>query len=231
MLGFKNLLMLIAVLFSLTLSQTASAVEVAKKGAEVGKWTMDYEAALKLAKQKELPIFINFTGSDWCGWCKLMDRNVFSTIAWEKYAAKELVLVTIDFPKNPSLVPPEYVQRNYELQEAFGVRGYPTFIILDEDGQTVLGQLGATENPTPNLFIDQVNDIINFRSKALQRRAEKLPEARRSDFWQLVKAYQKAQDDLQNWLNTRPRRTPENIKIYEQYANRISELKSKLAEF
>jgi protein disulfide-isomerase len=215
----------------IVLSPNASAVEVAKKGAEVGKWTMDYDAALKLAKQKELPIFINFTGSDWCGWCKLMDRNVFSTTAWEKYAAKELVLVTIDFPKNPSLVPAEYVQRNYELQEAFGVRGYPTFIILDEDGQTVLGQLGATENPTPNLFIDQVNDIINFRSKALKRRAEQLPDSRRNAFWQLVKEYQKAQDDLQNWLNTRPRRTPENIKIYEQYADRISELKSKLSEF
>jgi protein disulfide-isomerase len=215
----------------LIFSQNTVAVEVAKKGAEVGKWTMDYDAALKLAKENNLPIFINFTGSDWCSWCKLMDKNVFSTIAWEKYAAKELVLITIDFPKNPSIVPTEYVQRNYELQEAFGVRGYPTYIILDEDGQTILGQLGASENPTPNLFIDQVNDIINFRSKALKRKAEKLPEARRKVFWQLIQEYQSTQDELQSWLNTRPQRTPENMKKYESYVDRISELKSKLAKF
>ena len=73
------------------------AEKAASEGAETGKRTQDYEAALKLAKDKELPILINFTGSDWCGWCKLMDKNVFAQDVWKEYAAKNVVLVTIDF--------------------------------------------------------------------------------------------------------------------------------------
>ena len=53
----------------------------ATKGAELGEWTMDVSAAKKLAKSKNKPVFLCFTGSDWCGWCKLMEKNVFSADA------------------------------------------------------------------------------------------------------------------------------------------------------
>ena len=78
---------------------------VATSGAELGKWTMDFDAAKTLAAEKEVPILINFTGSDWCGWCKLMDREVFSKAEWQQYAAESLVLVWIDFPRDKALVP------------------------------------------------------------------------------------------------------------------------------
>ena len=64
---------------------------------------------------------LNFTGSDWCGWCKLMDKEVFAKDEWKTFAAENVVLVTLDFPKDKSIVPEKYVARNKELQEA--VRG------------------------------------------------------------------------------------------------------------
>ena len=54
-------------------AQAADKVEL--EGASVGVWTMDFDAAVKLAGEKKLPLILNFTGSDWCGWCKLMDKN------------------------------------------------------------------------------------------------------------------------------------------------------------
>ena len=52
--------------------------KVQLEGAKLGHWTMDFDAATKLAAEKKVPLMLNFTGSDWCGWCKLMDKNVFA---------------------------------------------------------------------------------------------------------------------------------------------------------
>jgi thiol:disulfide interchange protein len=123
------------------------AAAPATKGAKVGEWTMDFEAAKTLAKEKNLPILINFTGSDWCGWCQLMDRNVFAKPEWETYARKDLVLVFIDFPQDKA------------LSKQFGVRGYPTYILLASDGATRLGQLGASRNATPEAFIADIRKL------------------------------------------------------------------------
>ena len=98
---------------------------------------------------QELPLLLNFTGSDWCGWCKIMDKNVFAGEEWKKYAADNVVLVTLDFPNDKSIVPEKYVERNKNLQAKFGVGGYPTYVILDSDGETKLGQLGAGKEKTP----------------------------------------------------------------------------------
>ena len=132
---------------ALTLPLTG-ADEVQLEGAKVGQWTMDYDAAVTLAAEKKLPMMLNFTGSDWCGWCKLMDKNVFAQEEWKSYAAANVVLVTIDFPQDKSIVPEKFVDRNAQLQQKFGVGGYPTYVLLESDGKTVLGQLSAGKEKT-----------------------------------------------------------------------------------
>ena len=51
-------------------------------GVEAGKFTMDLDAAQKYAKEKKQIVLLNFTGSDWCHWCILMEKNVFEKVAW-----------------------------------------------------------------------------------------------------------------------------------------------------
>ena len=153
-------------------AQAADKVEI--DGASVGVWTMDFDAAVKLAGEKKLPLILNFTGSDWCGWCKLMDKNVFAEEAWKTYAKENVLLVTLDFPQDKSVVPEKYVARNKALQEKFGVRGYPTYVVLDNDGDTKLGQLGAGRDKTPSSFIEEFKGVVRMSAGAIEAYAKAL---------------------------------------------------------
>lgn len=153
----KNTILAAFAAFSIALSASAG---VAHNGATPGKWTQDFEAAKALAATNGLPILMNFTGSDWCGWCKLMDRLVFSQKEWKSWAKDKVVLVFIDFPRDESKVPKKFRSRNRDLQNQYGVRGYPTYIVLSSDASTVLGRLGASRDATPGSFIDQLSAIL-----------------------------------------------------------------------
>lgn len=148
----KVITMLCAALTACVVFAEKPAIE----GAEVGKWTMDIPAAKALAKQTNKPIFINFTGSDWCGWCQLMDKKVFSQPEWQAYAKENLILLWIDFPKNKNLVPEAYMERNREFAKQYKVGGYPTYVLLAADGETELGQLSADADATAQGFVNQV---------------------------------------------------------------------------
>ncbi len=148
-----------------TVSLSLFAASPATQGAKPGEWTMDYDAAKVLAKEKNLSILINFTGSDWCGWCKLMDKSVFSKPDWEAFAKENLVLVYIDFPRDKSLVPMNFVARNQKLSDSFGVQGYPTYILLASDSETRLGQLGASKTATPESFIADIKKLTDPAQK------------------------------------------------------------------
>ena len=136
-----------------------AAEKPATEGAEVGKWTMDAEAAKAKAKETGKPVLMNFTGSDWCYWCKLMDEKVFTQKAWQDFAAKELVLLWVDFPRDKSLVPESIAAANKKLQAEYGVTGYPTFVLLDPEGKEI-GRLRASAEATPEWFIGQVQDVL-----------------------------------------------------------------------
>ena len=136
------------------------AASVDTDGAHMGQWTQDYDAALKLAKDKNLPIMLKFTGSDWCYWCKLMDKNVFAYDKFYDYAKNNLVLVTIDFPRDKSIVPEKFQARNKELGSKYGIRGVPTFVILSPDGQKELGRLQAGKDKTVDSFIDEIKGVL-----------------------------------------------------------------------
>jgi len=100
-------------------------------------WLDDYEAALKKAAAENKHIIVDFSGSDWCGWCMRLDKEVFSTEAFRKGAADKYVLLMIDSPRDQSLLTPEAAKQNPELIQKFGVRGFPTVIVLDPTGKPV----------------------------------------------------------------------------------------------
>lgn len=153
----KAMLMFCAALAaSVMMASDKPAIE----GAELGKWTMDIDAAKALAAETGKPIFMNFTGSDWCGWCQLMDKNIFSKAEWKDYAKENLVLVWIDFPKKADLVPEKFRERNQALGKQYKVEGFPTYIVLDADGTTELGQLSADPKAKPLDFAAQVEKVL-----------------------------------------------------------------------
>ncbi|NCA82860.1 MAG: thioredoxin family protein [Opitutae bacterium] len=193
----------------------------ATEGAQPGEWTMDFAAAKTLAAEKDLPLLLNFTGSDWCGWCKIMDRQVFSQEAWKAYAMEHFVLVWIDFPKDKRLVPAAFVEQNQRLSREFDVGGYPTYILLDPDGQTRLGQAGASREATPESFIEELETLRLASDKSVAALKEKMTDDRKAELDQAQAARDAAAKELEDWIQTQPERTDENTSLYNGMQEKI----------
>ena len=135
-------------------------------GAEPGEWTHDWDAAVAAAKKDGKPVFVNFTGSDWCGWCKLLKNRVFTQPEWTAWASRNVYLVHLDFPSNKELVPEKYRGRNQELANRYKVEGYPTCYLLDPATLAPLGQFGASRDVTAAGFVGKVSAAMPGAAKA-----------------------------------------------------------------
>ncbi|HFC01299.1 MAG TPA: thioredoxin family protein [Phaeodactylibacter sp.] len=123
-------------------SQTTETYKAENEG-----WLVSIDEAYKLSKKTGKPILANFTGSDWCGWCKRLTKSVFAKESFKKWADKNVVLLELDFPRRKTL-PKEIRQQNYQLQQVFKVSGYPTIWVFkldkDDKGQFQIEGLGKT---------------------------------------------------------------------------------------
>lgn len=118
--------------------------------AEASSWTTDHAAALSEAKAENRKVFLFFTGSDWCGWCKRLNREILSTPEFSQFASENLVLVELDFPRGKTQSA-ELKAQNTKLAQKYQIRGYPTVVVLDGAGRKV-GELGYQEGG-PGPFI------------------------------------------------------------------------------
>jgi protein disulfide-isomerase len=116
----------------------APAAVVPEQPAVEGKvvWLTSLELAQAEAAKRKVPILVDFTESDWCGWCIKLDKEVFDTPVFAKYASENLVLLQIDFPRKKTQSA-ELKKQNEALLDKFGVRGFPTIILLDASGQLI----------------------------------------------------------------------------------------------
>ena len=112
-----------------------STLALAKDG-----WSEEYDKALAQAKVDKKLVVLDFTGSDWCGWCIKLDKEVFSQAEFGEYAKKNLVLVELDYPRGKEQTK-EIKAQNEKLQKEYKIEGYPTIIVLNAEGKKV-GELG-----------------------------------------------------------------------------------------
>ena len=103
-------------------------------------WLTDYDAAKTKAKSDNKLVLLDFTGSDWCGWCKRLSAEVFSKPEFEAYASKNLILVELDFPRYKQQSD-AVKKQNTQLASEFQIEGFPTLIVLNAAGKKV-GELG-----------------------------------------------------------------------------------------
>ncbi len=136
------------------------------------KWYTDFDVARKLAQKENKVIFAFFTGSDWCGWCRRLQTNVFAKPAFVEWANKNVILLELDFPKRKQL-PENLKKQNYELASAFQVRGYPTVWLFNADYDKKTNKVdlkaygsggypsGAVSGKEEVKFIADMNRILN----------------------------------------------------------------------
>ena len=119
-------------------------------------WNDSQKQVLAKAKEEGKRVLMDFTGSDWCAGCIKLDREVFSTPEFKDYAAKNLVLWELDFPRQ-KYIDPSLLQQNEELRERYRVEAYPALIVLDSNGK-VVGTLDYTEGG-PKAFITALEKL------------------------------------------------------------------------
>lgn len=123
------------------------------------EWLTDVSAAKEKAAKENKAIMMDFTGSDWCGYCIKLKKAVFDTPEFEKFAAEKLVLVEVDFPSKKKQ-PAELKKANEKLRDQYKIEGYPTLQFIDAKGK-VLGQIVGYEGEKPKEWIQKAEQIVN----------------------------------------------------------------------
>ena len=128
-------------------------------------WMVDLDEAYAASIKEGKPIMANFTGSDWCGWCKKLTSAVFSKQEFKDWADDNVILLELDFPRRTQ-IPAKYKKQNANLQQAFKITGYPTIWVFNldknaENGQYQIAALGKTNYaPTVAQFTGSVDKIL-----------------------------------------------------------------------
>ena len=129
------------------------------------KWHTDVKEAMAIGNKEKKPLLLFFTGSDWCGWCIRLQKEVLKTPEFTKWAKDKVILVELDYPRS---VPQsdELKMQNKGMEQAFQIQGYPTvwFATAEiKDGKPSFGGLGKTGYVPggPVAWLEVANGILN----------------------------------------------------------------------
>lgn len=100
------------------------------------QWSASSKEATDKAKQENKAVILLFTGSDWCEWCKKMNKEVFEDPEFIRLTGNRFVFVELDFPMN-KILPLDMAEQNAQLKYKYGITGYPTVVVLDSNGNFV----------------------------------------------------------------------------------------------
>lgn len=125
-------------------------------------WLTDYELAKAHAEKLKRPMIVFLTGSDWCPPCGRLAGEVFGHKMFKEWAAENVVLLEVDFPKG-KVLPPEQVKHNNALKTRFKIGGYPTVVVLREDG-TEIGRI-RYEGGGPKAWLTKFVDLYKATKK------------------------------------------------------------------
>lgn len=123
------------------------------------QWYTDLGSALAQAKKSNRPVFLLGTGSDWCGFCIRLEKNVLKDKAFQKYAEDNLVLLYVDSPrrKKQSAAVASHAKT---LLKQFKINGFPTVVLLAPDGRE-LGRKGGYGGVPAQKYVDEIKAIVN----------------------------------------------------------------------
>lgn len=109
-------------------------------------WETNVTKAMEVSNETKKPMLLFFTGSDWCGWCIRLQKEVLKTPEFAAWAKDNVVLVELDYPRRAPQTP-EIKKQNEELQQAFGIQGFPTIILANgttKEGKVNFEGIGST---------------------------------------------------------------------------------------
>ncbi len=129
---FKNILMMAGLVAAV--APAYAAIE----------WTTDLDAAKAKAAAEGKAILIDFTGSDWCGYCIRLEKEVFNTPEFASFANDHFLYVQVDIPNNVSKIGTELYNKNQQLCKQYKISGFPTIMVMSPEGYITGGFVGGS---------------------------------------------------------------------------------------
>lgn len=128
-------------------------------------WHSNIEDALDKAAANNKYVFVFFTGSDWCSWCHRLTDEVFDHDEFQTYVKKNMEMVLLDFPRS---TPQDQATKDYneEKRDMYSIRGYPSVIILESNGEVAM-QLGYREGG-PVAYVEYIKGVLNWDEAELE---------------------------------------------------------------
>ena len=153
------------IVFALVLSWSFS-------GASHGKdspWLTDFAAAKAKATTEKKLLLVDFTGSDWCPWCKRLRAEVFDKEPFKAAAPKRFVLLEVDFPHEKKL-PDKLKKQNEKLSAQYKVHGFPTVLLMNAKGE-VLAQTGYRPGGAEK-YVANLDKLLSLHKNVVKMRGE-----------------------------------------------------------
>ena len=128
--------------------------------ASAQNWKSSYEEVLSIAKAENKPIVLVFAGSDWCGPCIKLERNIWQSDAFVSYSNEHYVLYKADFPrKKANQLAADIKQQNNNLAETYNPKGHFPLVVLLDSNEEVLGNTGY-KKLSPDQYISLLNSFV-----------------------------------------------------------------------
>ena len=118
-------------------------------------WMTDIDSALTKAKKEKKNVLVEFTGSDWCPPCIMMEDKVFSKKKFTDAAKKNFILVKIDIPKKDKALK----KKNSEVMRKYRVSGVPTVLLFGDDGSE-FHRFTASQFPSVETFLAHLDESL-----------------------------------------------------------------------
>jgi thioredoxin-related protein len=126
------------------------------------EWYVDFDKAKELAQTDHKYILLNFSGSDWCGPCIRMKKDIFDAESFKQFANDHLILVNADFPRiKKHALASEQQKKNDQLADRYNPQGiFPFTLLMTAEGKVVKTWEGLPPVSADD-YIKQVQSITN----------------------------------------------------------------------
>ena len=121
-------------------------------------WHIDFEKAKEASQASGWPILMDFTGSDWCGWCIKLKDEVFNKAEFIDHASEQFVLMEVDFPRSKGQQDAGTIAQNNALKDRYRVRGFPTIILVNAQGVEIART--GYQRGGPSNYIKHLEDLL-----------------------------------------------------------------------
>jgi thioredoxin-related protein len=150
----------LAGLFVLGILLTGCDQDVAQAAAieAPGIWQVDFDRALEQAAAENKYVFVNFSGLQWCGWCKALEGEVLSQRAFIDYAKERLICVLLDYRGSGRAVNNEFAQQHEALLNQYKVYSFPTVLILNPGGNVI--ERTGYQSGGAEAYVNYLKDLI-----------------------------------------------------------------------